>query len=230
MLFDAGYNVARIAWLLADLPLEVIGGLRSDRVLRTDPPPAPPGSGRPARHGDEFKLQDPETWGPPATTSHTRTTRYGDAAAQSWNRLHPRLAHRDPWEQHEGLLPAIPGTLIRLEHTFRFLKQTLGWNAPHITSPQAADTWTWLVVAAHTQPALAPELTDDLRRPWEKKMEPHKLSPARTRRGFRHLHRKLPPQASAPKPTHPGPGRPPGPKNQRPAIIHPAGKQLPKAK
>ncbi len=59
-LFDAGYNVARISWLLADLPLEVIGHLRSDRVLRTDPLPASSGAGRPARHGDEFKLQDPD--------------------------------------------------------------------------------------------------------------------------------------------------------------------------
>ncbi|GAA1885389.1 hypothetical protein GCM10009715_34490 [Paeniglutamicibacter psychrophenolicus] len=265
-LFDAGYNVARIGWLLADLPLEVIGRLRSDRVLRNDPIPAPPGSGRPARHGRDFRLQDPDTWGAPATASHTETTRYGDAAAQSWNRLHPRLARRGAWEDHRGELPVIAGTLIRLEvqhlpgnakpkplwlwtsapdpdtaqaqrywqsylrrfdleHTFRFLKQTLGWNAPQVTSPRAGDTWTWLVVAAHTQLALARELTGDLRRPWEKVVEPHKLSPARTRRGFRYLHRKLPLLAGAPKPTHPGPGRPPGRKNRRPAIIHPVGKQ-----
>ncbi|GAA1874780.1 hypothetical protein GCM10009715_21950 [Paeniglutamicibacter psychrophenolicus] len=61
-------------------------------------------------------------------------------------------------------------------------------------------------------------------------MEPHKLSPARTRRGFRYLHRKLPLLASAPKPTHPGPGRPPGHKNRRSAIVHPVGKQPSKVK
>lgn len=29
-----------------------------------------------------------------------------------------------------------------LEHTFRFLKQTLGWTRPHLWEPAAADRWT----------------------------------------------------------------------------------------
>src|SRR5215472_16569481 len=33
VIFDAGYDVARLAFLLADLPVEVLGRLRSDRVL-----------------------------------------------------------------------------------------------------------------------------------------------------------------------------------------------------
>jgi hypothetical protein len=54
-----------------------------------------------------------------------------------------------------------------LEHTFRLWKQTLGWTAPKIRSPQAADRWTWLVIAAHTQLRLARHLAADLRRPGE---------------------------------------------------------------
>ncbi len=42
-----------------------------------------------------------------------------------------------------------------LEHTFRLWKQTLGWTAPKIRAPQAADRWTWLIIAAHTQLRLA---------------------------------------------------------------------------
>jgi hypothetical protein len=38
-----------------------------------------------------------------------------------------------------------------LEHTFRLFKQTLGWTTPKIRTPQAADRWTWLLIAAHTQ-------------------------------------------------------------------------------
>ncbi len=52
-----------------------------------------------------------------------------------------------------------------LEHTFRFLKQTLGWTAPQFTKPQTSDQWTWLIIAAHTQLCLAREHTNDLRRP-----------------------------------------------------------------
>jgi hypothetical protein len=47
--------------------------------------------------------------------NHTQTTRYGDAAAQSWNRLHPRLTRRGAREERQGQLLVIPGTLIRLE-------------------------------------------------------------------------------------------------------------------
>lgn len=106
----------------------------------------------------------------------------------------------------------------------RLLKQTLGWTAPKIRTPQAADRWTWLVIAAHTQLRLARPLAADLRRPWEKAAPPGRLTPARVRRGFRNLraHTTLP--ARAPKPSRPGPGRPPGSKNTRPAPHHDVGK------
>jgi hypothetical protein len=38
-----------------------------------------------------------------------------------------------------------------IEHTFRLLKQTLGWTCPKFRDPQAADTWTWLILAAYTR-------------------------------------------------------------------------------
>jgi hypothetical protein len=42
-----------------------------------------------------------------------------------------------------------------LEHTFRLYGQVLGWTAPKIRDPAAADRWTWLIIAAHTQLRLA---------------------------------------------------------------------------
>ena len=41
----------------------------------------------------------------------------------------------------------------------------LGWTRPRIRAPQAADLWTWLMIAAHTQLRLARPLAEDLRRP-----------------------------------------------------------------
>ena len=32
-MFDAGYDTARLAWLLRDLPVQLLGRLRSDQVL-----------------------------------------------------------------------------------------------------------------------------------------------------------------------------------------------------
>ncbi|MGH3797707.1 MAG: transposase [Pseudonocardiaceae bacterium] len=94
-----------------------------------------------------------------------------------------------------------------IEHTFRFLKQTLDWTRPRLRTPQAADRWTWLIIAAHTQLRLARHLAEDLRRPWEKPTtRPGRLTPARVRRGFRHLRPKTTLPASAPNPPDPAPG------------------------
>ncbi|SEO94177.1 hypothetical protein SAMN05216267_105816 [Actinacidiphila rubida] len=46
-----------------------------------------------------------------------------------------------------------------LEHTFRLMKQTLGWTAQKIRHADTADLWTWLIIAAHTQLRLARPLT-----------------------------------------------------------------------
>ncbi len=117
VIFDAGYDPMRLAYQLADLPVEVLGRLRSDRVLHF---PAPPGRrdgkpGRPPRHGTELKLADKTAWPAPHVTTVTATTRYGTAVACSWDRLHPRLATRSAWLDHDGPLPVIEGTLIRLQ-------------------------------------------------------------------------------------------------------------------
>src|SRR5216684_5777952 len=113
---DAGYDITRLAFLLADLPVVLLGRLRSDRVLRLPAPPRLPGTnGRPPRHGGEFALAQQESWPAPQHITSTKTTRYGTARASSWDRLHPRLTHRTCWLDHDGPLPVIEGTLIRLQ-------------------------------------------------------------------------------------------------------------------
>jgi hypothetical protein len=78
------------------------------------PPRLPGTNGRPPKHGGEFHLADPATWPQPDTTSSAGTSRYGTAVAHSWNRLHPRLTRRAAWLDHDGDLPVLEGTLIRL--------------------------------------------------------------------------------------------------------------------
>jgi len=115
VIFDAGYDPMRLAYRLADLPVEILGRLRSDRVLHFPVPERRPGTqGRPARHGGEFALADPATWPQAPVTTTTMTTRYGTATAQAWDRLHPQLTRRSAWLDHDGGLPVIEGTLIRL--------------------------------------------------------------------------------------------------------------------
>jgi hypothetical protein len=269
IVMDAGYDVTRLAFVLADLPVALVGRLRSDRVMLRDAGESRSGprGGRPRKHGGVFTLAKPDSWHDPDVTTSTDTTRYGQAEATAWDRLHPRLACRGPWLDHEGELPILHGTLIRLtvehlpgdrdpkplwlwssitgadtthidllwqaylrrfdlEHTFRLFKQTLGWTAPKFRSAETADLWTWLIIAAHTQLRLARPLAEDLRRPWEKPAAPHRLTPARVRRGFRNIRATTARPTSVPKPSHPGPGRPTGSKNRRPAPRHDVGKTV----
>lgn len=98
-----------------------------------------------------------------------------------------------------------------IEHTFRLLKQELGWTAPQIRTPEQADRWTRLILAAHAQLRLARHLTHDPRRRWEKPAPAGRaLTPGRVRRGFARLAHRIGTPASPAKPTRPGPGRPPG--------------------
>ncbi|WP_238845645.1 NF041680 family putative transposase [Nocardia terpenica] len=113
---DAGYDVCRLGWVLADLPVELVGRLRSDRVMQLPKPVRVPGTnGRPPKHGPEFRFADPGSWPRPVVTTITATGNYGKAVAQAWDRLHPRLTHRSAWLGHDGELPVIEGTVIRLE-------------------------------------------------------------------------------------------------------------------
>jgi len=109
-----------------------------------------------------------------------------------------------------------------IEHTFRFVKGTLGWTTPSLRMPEQADRWTWTVIAAYTQLRLARGLVDDLRLPWERPCDPAKLTPTRVRRGFRRLRAIVGTPAGPPKSSAPGPGRPKGtrkpPRTRYPAV------------
>ncbi|WP_438363974.1 NF041680 family putative transposase [Streptomyces viridosporus] len=270
---DAGYDLARLAHLLAGLPVEVCGRLRSDRVLARDPAPhdARPRPGRPRMHGAPFALARPTTWGDPQTETRTDTTRHGTATARAWDRLHPRLTRRSAWITDQNAeLPILHGLMVRLsverlpggrdpdpvwlwssrpgagpghvdqlwraylrrfdlEHTFRLLKQALGWTVPKLRAPASADLWTTLIIAAHTQLRLARPAAKDLRRPWERPLPSDKLTPVRVRRGFRNIRAKPARPAAAPKPSRPGPGRPRGSSNRTRASRCTPGKTVKRA-
>jgi hypothetical protein len=97
-----------------------------------------------------------------------------------------------------------------LEHTFRFLKQSMGWTTPRVRHPEQADRWTWLVVGAFTQLRLARAHVADLRLPWERHYEAGRLTPVRVHRVVSALLAELGTPAEPPKPCGRSPGRPKG--------------------
>ncbi|WP_432986420.1 transposase [Dactylosporangium sp. CA-233914] len=271
--FDSGYDLTRISYLLGTrgARVQVLGRVRSDRVFYAAPGYAGRVDGRPGRprrHGDRFELSTPASLPPADERLSAQSPRYGQVQVSAWHGLHQKLGRQAGWTDFAGVLPIVPGTVIRiqvehlpgnrkpddvwlwhtappgtgfdldllwktylrrfdLEHTFRLLKQTLGWTAPQIRTPQQAQRWTWLIIAAHTQLRLARTLTTDLRRPWQQPIPTGTpITPGRVRRGFGQLRRHLGTPAGRPKFTAPGPGRPTG--STRPPRTHyPVGKKKP---
>ena len=129
-----------------------------------------------------------------------------------------RTPPRPMWLWHAGPGPLSPDELWRAylarfdeEHAFRFAKGHLGLTAARVRTPEQADRWVRLVMAAAAQLLLARPLAADLRRPWEKRPDPARpLPPGRVRRGFPNIQSRLGTPARVAKPTRPGPGRPKG--------------------
>jgi hypothetical protein len=111
---DSGYDIVRLAWLLADLPVQLLGRVRADRVFYAPPGTPHPHGGRPRRHAHPLKLSDPASWPEPEATSTSTSDRYGTVVVNAYGRRHQRLTRRGDWHQHPGLLPIVEGTLIQV--------------------------------------------------------------------------------------------------------------------
>jgi DDE superfamily endonuclease len=146
-----------------------------------------------------------------------------------------RAAGRPMWlwasapDAGQGLLAVLWQAYLRrfdIEHTFRFLKQQLGWTRPLLRDPAAADRWTWLVAAALAQLWIARRLAAVTRLPWHPPRPPGtaEMTPGQARAGFRRAREIAGTPASPAKPARPGPGRPKGSKNKRKAPRQPVGK------
>jgi hypothetical protein len=268
--FDSGYDLTRISYLAAldGLQVQVLGRVRSDRVFYAPTPERLKYGrpGRPKKHGSRFELPTPMSLPEPDRRLSAENVRYGHVEVSAWHGLHQKLSKQAGWTGFAGVLPIVPGTVIRiqverlpgdrapqdmwlwhtapagtlfdldllwktylrrfdLEHTFRLLKQVLGWTAPQIRTPEQGERWTWLILAAHAQLRLARTLTADLRRAWEKPIPTGGLmTPGRVRRGFPTLRRHLGTPTRRPKSTIAGPGRPHG-TTRPPRTRYPVGKK-----
>jgi hypothetical protein len=129
-----------------------------------------------------------------------------------------RVPPKAMWLWHAGPAPLSPDELWRAylarfdeEHGFKFAKGALGLTAAKVRTPEQADRWVRLIMAAHAQLLLARPLAPDLRRPWERRPDPSRpLPPGRVRRGFTNIRPSLGTPARVAKPARPGPGRPKG--------------------
>jgi hypothetical protein len=247
--FDAGYDPVKLQRGLEGSPARILVRLHSNRVFYAPPQEVEPRPvGRPRRHGDKFDLKDPASWPQPTGEHRCESEDYGEVRVRAWSELHPktrRIGERYGCER----APVVQGTVILvevgklprqtrkpkklwkaycrrfgLEHTIRFLKQTLSWTAPRFRHPEQADRWTWLVLAAYTQLRLARAIVADRRLPWERSQRPRRLTPTRVLRSFGTLLATVGTPAEPPTPCGRSPGRPKGSRSG-PAKRYPALKK-----
>ena len=250
---DSGYDSVQVA--RAELPLDVLVRLRSNRVFYRAPGPYQ-GRGAPRKYGDVFRLADPATHQGPDACATLMDQRFGRVQVDAWRDLRAKGAADAPFTlvrvQVErlprrakapaplwlawvgGALPADLGDLWRdytlrftVEHGFRFLKQALGWTTIRPRDPAAADRWTWLLALALWQLWLARPLVADQRLPWERPLPVTQLTPGRVRRAFSGLFTQLGTPARPPKPRGKAAGRLPG-HAPGPRSRHPVTRRRPK--
>lgn len=267
VVMDAGYDVARLAWLVKDLPVILIARLRSNRVFYAPAGPRRgPSKGRAPRHGAKLALNDPATHQRPTHAAKHHLQRYGHVLVQAFERMHPKLDTRGGIADEYGKPEIIEGTIIGvqvehlpgvptpkplwlwaskpvpedvdavdrwwsaylrrfdLEHTFRFFKQNLGWVKPKLHDPQAADTWSWVVLTAYLLLRLIRPLIAGCRLPWQQ-IPVHllALSPGRVQATYRRVCQQLVHPTNPPLASSAGPGRPKGTRNKRKRVVQPIG-------
>jgi DDE superfamily endonuclease len=200
-------------------------------------PPVPTGKrGAPRKHGDRFQCSDPSTHGDPDECWQGEDEKGKSIQVSAWHQLHLRQARdievtlirvvretdaethraqRVSWFLFEGQDP-LPLSQVRpgyrrrysQEHGYRFEKQDLLWQRPHLRTPEQFERWSHVVAFVHNQLVLARSLDQVQRHPWEsREREP---TPQQVRRAMSPIITTLGTPAKAPKPRGKSPGRPKG--------------------
>ncbi|MGD0559455.1 MAG: hypothetical protein ABSA93_31345 [Streptosporangiaceae bacterium] len=93
--------------------------------------------------------------------------RAGIARAGRTGSATPRPAGCSREERASARSARRPGRFPHYEHVFKFIKRALGLTAAKVRTPEHADRWARVVMAAWSQLLPARPLAADLRRLWE---------------------------------------------------------------
>lgn len=260
-LYDSEYGSGAFLKETATIACDLLFRLRPNRALYGPPPPYP-GNGRPAVHGAVFQLADPSTWPTPTEEWECVDEKLGRVKIQRWDDLHFKQAperpltllrverleargtRRDPkaiWLGYCGAAPLpLQSALWReylsrfvIEHWYRFIKQSLAWTLPQLSTAEQSELWSVLMVMASWQLWLARGAAPDQPRPWQKPQPSEKMTPGRVHEGMGGVLAGMSTPAVAPKPRGKSPGWPVGrvrTKRPRQAVVKKQSKQTAKTK
>jgi hypothetical protein len=156
----------------ANIRADILVRLRSNLCL-WGAPPLYSGKGRPRKHGDKFKLNEPSTWGEATQSLEMNDLKLGRVRVSLWKNLDFRKTATRPmslirverldqkgcarvskplwlaWVGEE-MPPLSEVWLLYLrrftvDHWYRFLKQRLHWTLPKLSTPKQCERWSDLM-------------------------------------------------------------------------------------
>ena len=210
-LWDSEYGCAPFLKLTADIPADQIMRLRPNRCL-WGVPKQQSKKGRPKKHGDKFKLADPEIWPTPIATQEIDDPKWGKIEIKHWTGLHFRESADIPMDiiliQRKGTKLSVDAAKpiwlacllermlplaefwplyqrrFAVDHWNRFAKQRLHWTLPKLSTPEQSQRWSDLMPLLTWQLWLAREIVQDNPLPWQKPQPAGHLTPGRVAQAF----------------------------------------------
>jgi hypothetical protein len=192
---DREYGNATWVLARAGIRAECLMRVRRNACFWSAPPPYG-GRGRPRKHGEKMKLNDPTTWQPASETlSIEAHPRLGAVRVSQWTDLHFYRAAEHPvnlilveritpmsngqpfpplwlaWVGERRLpLETVWFKYLRrfgVDHWYRFAKQRLHWTLPNLRTPEQSERWSDLMPLMSWQLWLAKDLVIEHRLPWQ---------------------------------------------------------------
>ncbi len=152
--------------------------------------------GRPRKHGQKFKLNDPSTWWEATESIEVEDAQLGQLRVRRWKDLHfsgsascvmelilvervevgaSPSQSKPLWLVWVGQSMPPLGQIWRkylrrfaVDHWYRFLKQRLHWTTPQLSTPHQCERWSDLMPIMTWELWLAKDLVAQYHLPWQK--------------------------------------------------------------
>ena len=231
ILLDSEYGNASFLNQTGDIEADFLIRIRSNRCLYAAPPKYT-GKGRPRKHGEKFKLNDPSTWWEAFESIEVEDAKLGRLRVRMWKDLHFSGSASTPMQlvlverlevefekpkskplwlvwigQSMLSLSEIWRKYLRrfaVDHWYRFIKQRLHWTVPQFSTPQQCERWSDLMPIMTWELWLARDLVSQYHLPWQKPIQ--NLTPGRVAQSITLLLPEIGTPTVAPKPRGKSPG------------------------
>jgi hypothetical protein len=238
--WDSEYGCAPFILKTTDIPADILVRLRSNLCLWTAPPEYS-GKGRPRKHGNKFKLNEPDSWQQATMELTLNDPKLGLVKIRLWENLHFRKTATRPMslirverlDEKGNLRVAKPLWLawvgeempplsevwclylrrFTVDHWYRFAKQRLHWTLPKLSTTKQCERWSDLMPMISWELWLAHDIVADNPLPWQKSLD--KLTPGRVAQAMGLVLEAIGTPADSPKPRGKSPGWKVGQPRQR---------------